>query len=125
MEFTSSQLQAMFLSRHRWQAVVYVKSHNNNHTQDTDLAFDLLLYKREHFKVFDHCLETLTLNVGAEVTAKGKRKVTDTINFQSIELNFIQFMNAIFKRNNFLSVYFVSVYFRAQLNAHVVWTTSQ
>ena len=49
-------------------AVVDVKSHNNNHTQDIDLAFDQLLSKREH-KVFDHCLETLTLNVDAEVTA--------------------------------------------------------
>ena len=45
---TSSQLSAIFLSRHSWQAVVDVKSHNNNHTRDIDLAFDVLLNKREH-----------------------------------------------------------------------------
>ena len=67
--------------------MVDVTSHNNNHTQDTDSAFDLLLYKCEH-KVFDHRLETLTLNVYAEVTTKRKRNVTD-INFQNIELNCI------------------------------------
>ena len=49
MELTLSQLPSIFLSRHRLQAVVDLKSHNNNHTQDIDfdLAFDLFLYKHE------------------------------------------------------------------------------
>ena len=39
---------SLFLIRYRWQAVVEVKSHNNNHIQDTDLAFDLILFTHEN-----------------------------------------------------------------------------
>ena len=62
MEFTSFQLQAIFLSRHRWQAVVDVKSHNTNHTHVLTCFYTNVTIK----------FLTIALYVGAEVTTKRK-----------------------------------------------------